>query len=201
MSWAWTVLELISTPTAAHASEIFIGPAPAKTVRGYSSGFRDVKFGHLLPRFRKSPLPLHNAARSRPQIRFRPDSMCFHQWGCRAGKGIEMKVRIAMVVSMLMVLLQPSPTQADPKPEMEPEQTRIDAKAARAAKLSLADAIAAAEKHTPGTQVLEARFEREGSVAAYVLRTYRDHEVWEGKLDANSGALLGPGTTTPESRL
>jgi len=29
-----------------------------------------------------------------------------------------------------------------------------------------------AEKHFPGTQVLEARFAREGSVAAYVLRSY-----------------------------
>jgi len=40
-----------------------------------------------------------------------------------------------------------------------------------------------------------------GGRPTYFLRTYQSGAVWEGSIDANSGAHLGPGETTPESDL
>ena len=81
------------------------------------------------------------------------------------------------------------------------DTTDTDLQAAEAAKLSVADAIAVAEKHSEGGTVLAVRFTVQGFRPTYFLRTYQNGEVWEGAIDANSGALLDPRDTTPESDL
>jgi uncharacterized membrane protein YkoI len=74
-------------------------------------------------------------------------------------------------------------------------------RAATAVKLSVTDAIAAAEQQAGGGKVLEARFRPTASAAVYSLKTYRDGAIWEREIDADSGEMLHPGRTTPESQL
>jgi len=116
-----------------------------------------------------------------------------------------MKRKCRITLTLTLALLGASPILAAPKeaaPEAEAEDaTSPDLKAAQAAKLSVIDAIAIAEKHSNGGNVLEVSFKVQGGRPAYSLRTYQKSEVWEGSIDANSGAILGPGDTTPESDL
>jgi len=78
-------------------------------------------------------------------------------------------------------------------------------KAANAVALSLLDAIAAAERHSKGGKILEVILEASSkptvSAAAYLLKIYRQGEIWEGRMDANSGAILGEEKASPESWL
>jgi uncharacterized membrane protein YkoI len=74
--------------------------------------------------------------------------------------------------------------------------------AAATAKLSVTDAVKTAEK-LMGGEVLEASYavlpRRAGP--AYALRTYRKGALWEAKIDANSGQILGTKAMTPSSTL
>jgi Peptidase propeptide and YPEB domain len=75
-------------------------------------------------------------------------------------------------------------------------------RSAAAAKFSLADAIAFAEKNSPGGIVLEASYQHpKGSPAAYSLRSFGNAAVWAAKVDINSGQVLGASKTTPENEL
>ena len=78
-------------------------------------------------------------------------------------------------------------------------------KAANAVALSLLDAIAAAERHSKGGKImeviLEASFKPTVSAATYLLKIYRQGAIWEGRMDANSGAILGEREASPESWL
>ena len=116
-----------------------------------------------------------------------------------------MKRKCRITLTLTLALLGASPILAAPK-GTEPETkagdaTSPDLKAAQAAKLSVADAIGIAEKHSNGGKVLEVSFKMQGGQPTYSLRTYQKSEVWEGSIDANSGAILDPGDTTPESDL
>jgi uncharacterized membrane protein YkoI len=74
-------------------------------------------------------------------------------------------------------------------------------KAANAVALSLLDAIAAAERHSKGGKILEVSFKPTAWAAAYLLKIYRQGAIWEGRMDANSGAILGEREASPESWL
>jgi len=78
-------------------------------------------------------------------------------------------------------------------------------KAANAVAPSLLDAIAAAERHSKGGKILEvileASFKPTVSAATYLLKIYRQGAIWEGRMDANSGAILGEREASPESWL
>jgi uncharacterized membrane protein YkoI len=116
-----------------------------------------------------------------------------------------MKRKSRMTLTLTLALLGASPILAAPQqaaPETEAEDaTSPDLKAAQAAKLSVLDAVGIAEKHANGGKVLEVSFKMQGGRPTYFLRTYQNGAVWEGSIDANSGAGLGPGETTPESDL
>ena len=74
-------------------------------------------------------------------------------------------------------------------------------KAANAVAPSLLDAIAAAERHSKGGKILEVSFKPTAWAAAYLLKIYRQGAIWEGRMDANSGAILGEREASPESWL
>jgi uncharacterized membrane protein YkoI len=74
-------------------------------------------------------------------------------------------------------------------------------KAANAVALSLLDAIAAAERHSKGGKILEVSFKPTAWAAAYLLKIYRQGAIWEGRMDANSGEILGEEKASPESWL
>jgi uncharacterized membrane protein YkoI len=94
------------------------------------------------------------------------------------------------------------------KPARETKPSTLSSsrvKAANAVALSLLDAIAAAERHSKGGKILEvileASFKPTVSAATYLLKIYRQGEIWEGRMDANSGAILGEEKASPESWL
>jgi uncharacterized membrane protein YkoI len=90
------------------------------------------------------------------------------------------------------------------EPEIKAEKlSSARLRAAAGARLSVVHAISAAEKHSNGGKVLEAAYQpaRSGSKAAYTLRTYQNNAIWEGRIDADSGQMSGPGKTIPESIL
>jgi len=114
-----------------------------------------------------------------------------------------LKSPVALALSLALLGASPIPAAAQgPKPEVGAgDATSPDLRAAEAAKLSVADAIAIAEEHSKGGTVLEVSFRMQGFRPTYSLRTYQNSEVWEGAIDANSGAILGPGDTTAERDL
>ena len=73
--------------------------------------------------------------------------------------------------------------------------------AANAVAPSLLDAIAAAERHSKGGKILEVSFKPTVSAATYLLKIYRQGAIWERRMDANSGAILGEREASPESWL
>jgi len=90
------------------------------------------------------------------------------------------------------------------KPARETKPSTLSSsrvKAANAVALSLLDAIAAAERHSKGGKILEVSFKPTAWAAAYLLKIYRQGAIWEGRMDANSGAILGEEKASPESWL
>jgi uncharacterized membrane protein YkoI len=76
---------------------------------------------------------------------------------------------------------------------------QADVAAFEHAKVSLTDAIRTAQQQEKG-KTLEARFEMWQGKPAYLVRTCSKGQVWEGRIDANSGRLLGQPHTMSEDK-
>ena len=68
------------------------------------------------------------------------------------------------------------------------------------AKLSLTQAIADSQKEMRG-KTLDARFEIWQGRPAYLIRTYSANQVWESRIDANTGQPIGEPKTVAQSEL
>lgn len=68
------------------------------------------------------------------------------------------------------------------------------------AKLSLTQAIAEAQKEMRG-KTLDARFEVWQGKPAYLIRTYAANQVWESRIDANTGQPIGQPSAVARSEL
>ncbi|MGH8227909.1 MAG: PepSY domain-containing protein [Steroidobacteraceae bacterium] len=75
-----------------------------------------------------------------------------------------------------------------------------DVKPFETAKLLLTQAISAAQKEMRG-KTLSARFEVWHGTPAYLIRTYSAHQVWESRINAESGDAIGKPETVAESEL
>jgi peptidoglycan hydrolase-like protein with peptidoglycan-binding domain len=72
------------------------------------------------------------------------------------------------------------------------------------AKMGVLDAISAAtDDGSNGSKALDVRFGMQNGEPVYFVRTYNADmkTFWQGTVDANSGRVIGNGTTTPESQL
>lgn len=76
--------------------------------------------------------------------------------------------------------------------------------AATTAKISVKDAIAAAERLSNGGRAVEASYTLQGSppaaTATYDLRAFLNDGVWEGQIAADSGQMIGAGKTIPKAK-
>src|SRR5258705_12131094 len=105
----------------------------------------------------------------------------------------------AFAVSATPVLAaQPAVQVAAAEPE--PGSNKTELKAFEQVKVSVANAIAAANKHTGG-KVTEASFAMRNGKPIYKVKTYQDSNAWEGTVDAQTGQVIGNGKSTPESKL
>lgn len=77
---------------------------------------------------------------------------------------------------------------------------RADVRPFDSARLSLTQAIADAQKEMRG-RTLDARFEVWQGRPAYLVRAYSAHQVWESRIDANTGQPIGPPATVSQSEL
>lgn len=77
---------------------------------------------------------------------------------------------------------------------------RTDVKPFETAKLSLTQAIAESQKEMRG-KTLDARFEVWQGKPAYLIRTYSANQIWQTRIDADSGQPLGQPTTVSQSEL
>lgn len=77
---------------------------------------------------------------------------------------------------------------------------RSDVQPFESAKLSLTQAIAESQKEMRG-KTLDARFEVWQGRPAYLIRTYSANQIWESRIDANTGQALGQPTTVSQSEL
>ena len=68
-------------------------------------------------------------------------------------------------------------------------------------KVPITSAISAADKHADGSKVIDASFDAGNGKPVYKVKTYQSNSVWEGIVDAQSGRIVGLGTTTRESQL
>ena len=82
----------------------------------------------------------------------------------------------------------------------EEEESKAEIQAFENAKVSLSDAISAAEKHTQG-KAMDAAFADYNGAPAYQVKTFQHGAVWDGIIDATSGEVIGDGETTSESDL
>jgi uncharacterized membrane protein YkoI len=89
------------------------------------------------------------------------------------------------------------PTENGPKVD---EEGTADIRAFENARVSLPDAIGAAEKHTRG-KAIDAAFADYNGAPAYEVKTFQNGAVWDGMIDAITGQVIGEGETTPESDL
>jgi uncharacterized membrane protein YkoI len=78
---------------------------------------------------------------------------------------------------------------------------RTDLLAFQNAKVPLPQAIAAGIQHVGGGKGMDVSFEAKGGTPAYRTKVYHNNTVWEGLVDANTGKVIGQGTTTPEAQL
>jgi uncharacterized membrane protein YkoI len=79
-------------------------------------------------------------------------------------------------------------------------ENNVEVKTFDQAKISLADAIAAGEKHSGG-KALGASFEDSHGKPAFHVRTTHKSGIWEGLVDATSGQLIGQGKAMLQSRV
>ncbi|MGH8219480.1 MAG: PepSY domain-containing protein [Steroidobacteraceae bacterium] len=77
---------------------------------------------------------------------------------------------------------------------------RADVKPFESAKLSLTQAISRAQSENRG-KPLAARFEVWHGRPVYVIRTYSANQVWETRVDANSGETIGQPATVAKHAL
>lgn len=75
-----------------------------------------------------------------------------------------------------------------------------DVKPFESAKLSLVQAISSAQREMRG-KTLEARFELWHGKPVYLVRTYTNGQVWESRIDADSGQPIGQPRSIPKSEL
>jgi uncharacterized membrane protein YkoI len=108
----------------------------------------------------------------------------------------------------VLLAMSPALALAQAAPKAQPEQeigtrpaSKAELDAFAKAKISVAEAIAAAANHVKGGTVFEATFDAVGGPPAYKVKAYQNNAVWEGVVDAQTGAVIGNGTTTPESQL
>ena len=69
------------------------------------------------------------------------------------------------------------------------------------AKITIANAISIAERHGSGGKTIDVVFDLNKGAPVYKVKTYQNNAVWEGMIDAQSGKVVGSGTTTPEAKL
>jgi uncharacterized membrane protein YkoI len=92
-----------------------------------------------------------------------------------------------------------SPGQA--KDAVGEHVARADLSAFQNAKVPLPQAIAAGIQHVGGGKGMDVSFEAKGGTPAYRTKVYYNNTVWEGLVDANTGKVIGQGTTIPEAQL
>ena len=68
------------------------------------------------------------------------------------------------------------------------------------AKLSLVQAVTDAQKEMRGN-ILAARFELWNGQPSYLIRTYTSNEIWQERVDANTGQPIGQPSSIPQSQL
>jgi uncharacterized membrane protein YkoI len=77
---------------------------------------------------------------------------------------------------------------------------QADVKPFESAKLSLTQAIAESQKEMRG-KTLDARFEVWQGRPAYIIRTYSANQIWQSRIDANTGQPIGQPTTVSQTEL
>jgi uncharacterized membrane protein YkoI len=120
-----------------------------------------------------------------------------------------MKTRQALTPALLAgLLLSATPILAAQlnapaaKQEIKAAHTsKTELKAFDQVKVPITSAISVADKHVSGSKVIDASFDAGDGKPVYKVKTYQNNSVWEGTIDAQSGQVIGVGTTTQESQL
>lgn len=116
------------------------------------------------------------------------------------------KSALPSALAALLLAAAPAAIAAGKKAASEHEaadehENSLEVKMFGQAKISLVDAIAAAERHSDG-KALGASFEdSHGQPAFHVRTTTKKSGIWEGMVDAASGQVIGQGKTAPQDRI
>ncbi|HEV7137619.1 MAG TPA: PepSY domain-containing protein [Steroidobacteraceae bacterium] len=109
-----------------------------------------------------------------------------------------------LLAAMPLALASNHPMSAQSSQASQSEEVgtppRTDVKPFESAKLSLTQAIAESQKEMRG-KTLDARFEVWQGKPAYLIRTSSANQIWQTRIDANSGQPLGQPTTVAQSEL
>ena len=95
----------------------------------------------------------------------------------------------------------PATPSVPPFNEFESGSILQEIKAFAHARISARRAIAIAERRGAGAKVVDLSFDGTTPRPAYGVKVLLNGELWEGTIDASTGAPVGNGSTTPVSRL
>jgi uncharacterized membrane protein YkoI len=143
------------------------------------------------------------------RLKARPD---IQPWlGLSPGRDPIMITRKALLPALLWTLVlsaapafaaQQSTRPAAAEQEVNAKQpSKAELRAFEQVKVSITNAISAAEKHSNGAKVIDASFDAANGAPVFKVKTYTNNSVWEGMVDAQSGQVVGDGKATPESEL
>lgn len=90
---------------------------------------------------------------------------------------------------------------AAPFSESESADILQEIKAFANARISARRAVAIAERRGAGAKVVDLSFDGSTGRLAYRVKVLLNGELWEGMIDASTGAAVGDGSTTPASQL
>ena len=94
-----------------------------------------------------------------------------------------------------------APPSAPPRSESESEALVQEIKAFAYVRISARRAVAIAERLGAGARVVDLGFDGSSPHPAYRVKVLLNGELWEGAIDASTGAVVSTGSTTPLSRL
>lgn len=105
-----------------------------------------------------------------------------------------------LLATPLAAMAQPARSAPTEDEVWRTHKSRTEMDLFQKARISMLDAIAAAERHTGG-RALEAGFELRSDRPVYKVAVFHNNAVWIGLVDANSGQVQGESRTTPLDRL
>lgn len=133
--------------------------------------------------------------------------MCFNKFA-----KLLVPLSLSLILPLMVVAIAPvsafgresadlAPPSVPQRSESEGEALLQEIKVFASARISARRAVAIAERRGAGARVVDLSFDGSTLRPAYAVKVLLNGGLWEGAIDASTGAFVGNGSTTPITRL